>query len=94
MTDTVNCHFFDSASDTGKNPNSKCQGKATGFIRKSHDKRLCPLCDACKETFVRATKDMDEKVKESIPGATAFEDVAMSDEACDEFKKQGPKKSA
>ena len=94
MSDQVSCHFWDSTAAAGKNPNSKCQGPATGFIRKAHDKRLYPLCDSCKETFKRATADMDPKVKESIPGHGGFEEVALSPASLEEFSKQVPKKTA
>lgn len=85
------CHFWDPSSNAGRNPNSKCAGKAEGFVRKTHDKRLCPLCPSCRETFARAQKEMDEKVKESIPGHGAFEDVEMTDESVAEFTAQAPK---
>jgi hypothetical protein len=88
------CHFWDPTAEAGRNPNSKCQGKASGFIRKAHDKRLCPLCDTCKETFVRATKEMDEKVREGTPGGGTFEEVALSPASLKEFSDQPAKKSA
>jgi hypothetical protein len=98
MTDStetvVKCHFFDVSSGQGRNPNSKCEGDAKAFVRKSHDKRLCPLCSSCKETFARAQKEMDEKVKESIPGHGAFEDVDLSPESIAEFHNQKPKEKA
>ena len=89
--DKVSCHFWDATAGAGKNPNTKCQGDATGFVRKSHDNRLCPLCDSCKGTFKQAQETMDPKVKESIPGHGEFADVALSDESILEFKNQPAK---
>jgi hypothetical protein len=91
--ETVHCHFFDVQAGAGRNPNSKCEGEAKGFIRKDHDKRLCPLCASCLGTFTRAQKEMDEKVKESIPGHGAFTEVPLSDESVQEFRAQAPKKT-
>jgi hypothetical protein len=91
---SLSCHFWDQTSGAGKNPNSKCEGEAKGFVRKSHDNRLCPLCGPCKETFKRAQTEMDEKVKESIPGHGAFTDVELSDASIAEFRAQPPKKTA
>ncbi len=90
----IYCHFYDVASGAGRNPNSKCAGDAAGFVRKEHDKRLCPLCSSCKETFQRAQKEMDDKVKESIPGHGAFVDVELSEESIAEFRAQVPKERA
>lgn len=90
----VHCHFWDPSSGAGRNPNSKCQGEAQGFVRVKHSGRLCPLCEPCKETFTRAQKDMDETVKKSIPGAGEYEEIALSPESIAEFKKQPAKKSA
>jgi hypothetical protein len=89
--ETVHCHFWDPNAGAGRNPNSKCEGEAKGFVRKTHDNRLCPLCASCKETFVRAQKEMDEKVRDSIPGHGAFTDVDLSPETIEEFKKQPQK---
>ena len=92
MTDkTTPCHFWDSTSGAGRNPNHRCQGDATGFVRKSHDNRLCPLCDACKGTFKQAQETMYPKVKESIPGHGSFSDVELTEESITEFKNQAPK---
>lgn len=89
----VNCHFWDPTSGAGKNPNRTCQGEAKTFIRKSHDKRLCPLCPSCKETFVKARQEMNEEVKKSIPGAGEFVDVEISPESIAEYQAQPKKQS-
>ena len=91
-TTDVHCHFWDPASGAGRNPNSKCEGDAKGFVRVKHSGRLCPLCDPCHETFARAQKDMDDTVKKSIPGAGEYEEIALSDATLAEYKKQPPKK--
>ena len=88
--ETIHCHFYDAAAGSGKNPNSKCESQAVGFVRITHSKRLCPLCTPCKETFLRAQKDMSEEVKKSIPGHGAFAEVSLADGA-DEFAKQPAK---
>ena len=85
------CHFYDPSSGAGKNPNRTCQGKATGFIRKTHDKRLCPLCPSCKDNFVKARQEMSEEVKKSIPGAGEFSDVEITPETVEEYKAQTKK---
>ena len=88
------CHFWDAQAEAGKNPNKTCQGQATQFIRKNHDKRLCPLCPSCKETFVRARAEMTDEVKKSIPGAGEFTDVTISPESIAEYRAQPSKKVA
>jgi hypothetical protein len=93
-SDKTTCHFWDPSSGAGRNPNSKCEGEAKGFVRVKHSGRLCPLCGACQDTFVRAQKDMNDDVKNSIPGHGEFEEVALSPESIEEFRKQAPKKSA
>ena len=89
----VHCHFWDPSSGAGRNPNSKCEGDAKGFVRVKHSGRLCPLCANCKETFVRAQHEMNEEVKTSIPGHGEFEEVAL-EAGLDEWRKQPPKKAA
>ena len=91
--ESVACYFWDKSSDAGRSPNSKCGKEASGFVRKAHDNRLCPLCDSCKETFQRAEKEMDPKVKKSIPGHGAFTEVALSPESIAEFQAQPAKKT-
>ena len=88
----VNCHFWDPQSGAGKNPNSKCEGQAKKFVRIGHTKRLCPLCDPCHDTFVRAAKDMQDEVKKSIPGSGEYEEVSLED-GREEFARQPPKKA-
>ncbi len=91
---SLTCHFWDPTAGAGKNPNRTCQGEAKGFIRKTHDSRLCPLCDSCKETFVKARGEMNDEVKKSIPGAGEFVDVAISPESIAEYKAQPAKQGA
>jgi len=94
MTDTktvaVGCHFFDPATGTGKNPNSRCGGEAVGFVRIKNTGRLCPLCEPCKTTFVSANKAMSDDVKKTIPGGGEYEEVALEVGSA-EFAAQPPK---
>lgn len=92
--ETVHCHFWDPTAGAGKNPNSKCEGQAKSFVRKKHDGRLCPLCPSCKETFVRAQKEMNDEVKQSIPGHGEFDEVELSDATIAEFQGQPARKGA
>ncbi len=89
---TVHCYFWDATSGSGKNPNSRCEGDAVGFVRVSHSKRLCPLCGPCKKTFTAANKDMSEEVKKTIPGNGDFEEVTL-EAGAKEFAAQPAKKA-
>jgi len=90
--DKVSCHFSNSGASLTSH--AQCQGDATSFIRKSHDNRLCPLCDYCRGTFVKAQETMDPKVKESLPGQVVFTDVPLSDASIAEFEAQPKKERA
>ena len=85
------CRFWDATAGSGRNIHTKCGGKATGFLRIKHSGRLCPLCDACKETFVQAKDGMKDEVKKGFPGECEFSDVSLED-GRDEFLNQAPKK--
>ncbi len=88
----IHCYFWDATSGSGKNPNSRCEGDAVGFVRVKHSKRLCPLCGPCKKTFTAANKDMSDEVKKTIPGNGEFEEVTLeAGEA--EFAAQPAKKA-
>jgi hypothetical protein len=90
-TSSVSCYFWDKTSETPRNPNNKCQGDASGFVRIKHSGRLCPLCSSCKETFTRAQSEMKDDVKSSIPGKGEFEEVALSPESVSEYAAQPAK---
>lgn len=86
----VTCHFWDPQSGAGKLAHSKCEEKATTFVRKKHDGRLCPLCKSCFTTFEHAQKSMPEEVKKGVPGHGEYEVVTL--EAGEvEFSKQPAK---
>lgn len=93
QVDVVHCHFWDPNAGAGKNPNSKCEGTATSFVRKKHDGRLCPLCGTCKETFLRAQKEMPADVKDTIPGHGEVEEVELSPKVVEEFRSQPARKT-
>jgi len=86
----TNCHFWDPQTNAGKNVASRCEGKATGFVRVKHSGRLCPLCGPCKKVFMQAQSQMSPEAKKGIPGAGEFEEVAL-DKGREEYSKQPPR---
>lgn len=89
MSDTP-CHFWDPQSGAGKLAHSKCEQKASTFVRVKHSGRLCPLCPACLGTFESANRTMPAEVKKGVPGGGEYEVVSLEAGAA-EFAKQPAK---
>lgn len=87
----VACHFWNPESSSGKLAHSKCEEKASTFVRVKHSGRLCPLCPACLSTFESANKTMPEDTKKSVPGHGEYEQVSLEAGSA-EFAAQPAKK--
>jgi|HubBroStandDraft_6_1064221.scaffolds.fasta_scaffold995938_2 hypothetical protein len=69
----VQCHFHERSQSAG----SKCEGRASGFIKMVHSGRLCPLCGPCRDHFVSAQASISEESKKVLPGGGAYEEVSL-----------------